>query len=132
MEVFKKRQVSFSLQLIVLTLVLLVTHSYLHHYFSNSNVLFFPIWQLYAFHVFVTTAMYSIINYKYSFGQKEIFNLFMGMTLLKMILSILFLLPLFLSDFEAKRADIFNFFVPYFFFLFFEIFSLTKLLQNAE
>jgi len=132
MEVFKKRQVSFLLQLIVLTLVLLVTHSYLHHYFSNSNVLFFPIWQLYAFHVFVTTAMYSIINYKYSFGQKEIFNLFMGMTLLKMILSILFLLPLFLSDFEAKRADIFNFFVPYFFFLFFEIFSLTKLLQNAE
>ena len=132
MEVFKKRQVSFLLQLIVLTLVLLVTHSYLHHYFSNSNVLFFPIWRLYAFHVFVTTAMYSIINYKYSFGQKEIFNLFMGMTLLKMILSILFLLPLFLSDFEAKRADIFNFFVPYFFFLFFEIFSLTKLLQNAE
>lgn len=132
MEVFKKRQVSFLLQLIVLTLVLLVTHSYLHHYFSNSNVLFFPIWQLYAFHVFVTTATYSIINYKYSFGQKEIFNLFMGMTLLKMILSILFLLPLFLSDFEAKRADIFNFFVPYFFFLFFEIFSLTKLLQNTE
>ncbi len=132
MEVFKKRQVSFLLQLVVLTLVLLVTHSYLHHYFSNSNALFFPIWQVYAFHFFVTTAMYSIINYKYSFGQKEIFNLFMGMTLLKMILSILFLLPLFLSDFQAKRADIFNFFVPYFLFLFFEIFSLTKLLQNPE
>ncbi|MAR98860.1 MAG: hypothetical protein CMP80_07020 [Formosa sp.] len=132
MEVFKKRQVSFLLQLIVITLVLLVTHSYLHHYFSNSNPLFFPIWQVYAFHVFVTTAIYGIINYKYSFGQKVIFNLFMGMTLLKMILSILFLLPLFLSDFEAKRADIFNFFVPYFFFLFFEIFSLTKLLQNPE
>ena len=132
MEVFKKRQVSFLLQLIVITLVLLVTHSYLHHYFSNSNALFFPIWQAYAFHVFVTTALYGIINYKYSFGQKAIFNLFMGMTLLKMILSILFLLPLFLSDFEAKRADIFNFFVPYFFFLFFEIFSLTKLLQNPE
>ena len=132
MEVFKKRQVSFLLQLIVLTLVLIVTHSYLHHYFSNSNVLFFPIWQVYAFHVFVTTALYSITNYKYSFGQKAIFNLFMVMTLLKMILSILFLLPLFLSDFEAKRPDIFNFFVPYFFFLFFEIFSITKLLQNPE
>ena len=132
MEVFKKRQVSFLLQLIVLTLVLLVTHSYLHHYFSNSNALFFSIWQVYAFHVFVTTALYSIINYKYSFGQKAIFNLFMGMTLLKMILSILFLLPIFLSDFEEKRADIFNFFVPYFFFLFYEIFSLTKLLQNPE
>ena len=132
MEVFKKRQVSFLLQLIVLTLVLIVTHSYLHHYFSNSNVLFFPIWQVYAFHVFVTTALYSITNYKYSFGQKAIFNLFMVMTLLKMILSILFLLQLFFSDFEAKRTDIFNFFFFFFFFLFFEIFSITKLLQNPE
>ena len=132
MQAFKKRQVLFLLQLIGLTLVLFITQSYLHHYFSNSNALFFPIWQVYAFHVFVTTALYGIINYKYSFGQKAIFNLFMGMTLLKMILSILFLLPLFLSDFEAKRADIFNFFVPYFFFLFFEIFSLTKLLQDPE
>tara|TARA_B100001093_G_C26612558_1_gene920872 strand:- start:545 stop:715 length:171 start_codon:yes stop_codon:yes gene_type:complete len=56
----------------------------------------------------------------------------MGMTLLKMILLILFLLPLFLSDFEAKRTVLFNFFVPYFFFLFFEIFSLKKLLQKPE
>ena len=132
MQAFKKRQVLFLLQLIGLTLVLFITHSYLHHYFLNSNALLFPIWQIYAFHIFVTTALYGIINYKYSFGQKAIFNLFMGMTLLKMILSILFLLPLFLSDFEAKRADIFNFFVPHFFFLFFEIFSLTKLLQNPE
>lgn len=56
----------------------------------------------------------------------------MGMTLLKIILSILFLLPLFMSDFESKRADIFNFFASYFIFLFFEILSLTKLLQNPE
>ena len=132
MQEFKKRQVSFLLQLIFLTLFLFVIHSYLHHYFSNSNALFFTIWQGYAFHVFVTITLYTVINYRYSFGQKVIFNLFMGMTLLKMILLILFLLPLFLSDFEAKRTVIFNFFVPYFFFLFFEIFSLKRLLQKPE
>ena len=132
MQEFKKRQVSFLFQLIFLTLFLFVIHSYLHHYFSNSNALFFTIWQGYAFHVFVTTTLYTVINYRYSFGQKVIFNLFMGMTLLKMILLILFLLPLFLSDFEAKRTVIFNFFVPYFFFLFFEIFSLKRLLQKPE
>lgn len=132
MQVFKKRQVSFLFQLIFLSLFLFVIHSYLYHYFSNSNALFFPIWQGYAFHVFVTTTLYTVINYRYSFGQKVIFNLFMGMTLLKMILLILFLLPLFLSDFEAKRTALFNFFVPYFFFLFFEIISLKKLLQKPE
>ena len=132
MQVFKKRQALFLLQLTFLTLGLFATHSYSHHYFSNSNPLFFPTWQVYAFHVFVTTIIYTAINYRHSFVQKSIFNLFMGMTLLKIILSILFLLPLFMSDFESKRADIFHFFAPYFIFLFFEIISLTKLIQNPE
>lgn len=132
MQVFKKRQVSFLLQLIILAPLLYATHSYLHHHFSNSNALFFPIWQVYTFHVFVTTALYTVLNYRYSFAQKSIFNLFMGTTLLKMILSILFLLPLFLSDFEAKRIDVFNFFVPYILFLLFEVISLLNLLQNIE
>ncbi len=132
MQEFKKRQALFLLQLTLLSLVLFATHTYLFYYFSSSNPLFFPTWQVYAFHVLVTTVLYTAVNYRYSFIQKSIFNLFMGMTLLKIILSILFLLPLFMSDFESKRADIFNFFASYFIFLFFEILSLTKLLQNPE
>ena len=132
MQAFKKRQVLFLLQLIGLTVVLFITHSYLQHYFSNSNPPFFPIWQIYIFHFFVTTTLYSVVNYRHSFVQKSIFNLFMGMTLLKMIFSIVFLLPLLLSDFELKELDAVNFFAPYFLFLFFEILSLTKLLQKQE
>lgn len=132
MQAFKKRQVLFLLQLIGLTLVLLIIHAYLHHYFSNSNPPFFPIWQVYIFHFFVTTILFTIVNYRFSFVQKSILNLFMGMTLLKMIFSIVFLLPLFLSDFESKKLDVVNFFAPYFLFLFFEILSLTKLLQKQE
>ena len=132
MQAFKKRQVLFLLQLIGLTLVLFITHFYLYYYFSNLNPPFFPIWQVYIFHFFVTTTLFTVVNYRYSFVQKSIFNLFMGMTLLKMIFSIVFLLPLFLSDFESKKLDVVNFFAPYFLFLFFEIFSLTKLLQNQE
>ena len=132
MQAFTKRQVLFLLQLIGLTLLLFISHSYLLHYFSNSNPPFFPVWQIYIFHFFVTTTLYSVVNYRHSFVQKSIFNLFMGMTLLKMIFSIVFLLPLFLSDFESKKLDVVNFFAPYFLFLFFEILSLTKLLQKQE
>ena len=132
MQAFKKRQGLFLLQLIGLTLVLFITHFYLHHHFSNSNPPFFPIWQVYIFHFFVTTILFTVVNYRYSFVQKSILNLFMGMTLLKMIFSIVFLLPLFLSDFESKKLDVVNFFAPYFLFLFFEILSLTKLLQKQE
>ena len=132
MRAFTKRQVLFLLQLIGLTFVLFTVHSYLQHYFSNSYAPFFPIWQIYIFHFFVTTTLYTTVNYRHSFIHKSIFNLFVGMTLLKMIFSIVFLLPLFLSDFESKKLDVFNFFAPYFLFLFFEILSLTKLLQKQK
>jgi len=130
MEVFKKRQVTFLLQLIVATAILFGVHTYLLSYFADEIEFFFPLWHIYAFHFIVTAIFYTLINYKFSSGKTNIFNLFMSLTFLKMIFAILFLLPLLLSDFENKQPDVFNFFIPYFFYLFFEVFSLTKFLQK--
>ena len=130
MGVFKKRQVLFLIQLIVFTLLLFTTHSYLQYYFSDSIEQFLPLWKIYVFNIFVTAIIYTIINYKYSFGQTTIFILFMSMTLFKMVLTILFLLPLFFLSSEVQKIAVFNFFIAYFFFLFFEILSLTKLLKS--
>jgi len=131
MEDFKKRQISFLLQLIGFSALLYGIHSYLLYYFAKEISFFFPVWQIYIFHLIITLALYTIINYKFSSGKKDIFNLFMVMTFLKMALAILFLLPLLLSDFENKQPDVFNFFIPYFMYLFFEVFALTKFLQKA-
>lgn len=130
MEDFKKRQQAFLLQLIGITAILYGVHSYLLHYFATEVLFFFPIWQIYTFHLIITLVLYSIINYRYASGKKDIFNLFMIMTFLKMAFSIIFLLPLILSDFENKQPDVFNFFIPYFLYLFFEVFALTKFLQK--
>ncbi len=131
MEEFKKRQISFLLQLIGVSVVLFAIHSYLLYHFTQEIQFFFPVWQVYAFHVFITLILYTVINYRFSSGKKDIFNLFMIMTFLKMALSILFLLPLLLSDFESKQPDVFNFFIPYFLYLFFEVFALTRFLQKS-
>ena len=129
---FKSRQLAFLVQVVVITLVLLGIHAYLlSHFAKNSNYLI-PIWQIYMFHFTVTTLLYSVINFQYSRGKTEIFNLFMGFTFLKMILAIVFLLPVLLSDIEKKQPDIFNFFIPYFFYLFFEVYSITRFLQNKS
>lgn len=129
---FKSRQLAFLVQVVVVTLVLLGIHAYLlSHFAKNSNYLI-PIWQIYMFHFTVTTLLYSVINLQYSRGKTEIFNLFMGITFLKMILAIVFLLPVLLSDIEKKQPDIFNFFIPYFFYLFFEVYSITRFLQNKS
>ena len=79
----------------------------------------------------VTALFYTIINYRFSTGKTNVFNVFMILTFLKMIFAILFLLPVLLSDFENKQPDVFNFFIPYFMYLFFEVYALTKFLQKA-
>ncbi len=131
MEEFRKRQISFLLQLMGVSVVLFAVHSYLLYHFAKEITFFFPVWQIYAFHVFVTAMFYTIINYRFSSGKKNIFNLFMVLTFSKMVLAILFLLPLLLSDFENKQPDVFNFFIPYFLYLFFEVFALTRFLQKS-
>lgn len=127
---FLKRQVNFLLQLLIASVLIFGVHSYLLHYFVNQTPLFFPIWQIYTFHFVITALIYGLINYKYSQKKTEVFNLFLVGTFLKMILAILFLLPLLLSEFENKKPDVFNFFIPYFLFLAFEVISITKFLQK--
>ena len=131
MEGFKKRQITFLIQLVLVTVVLFGIHAYLLYYFATETEFFFPVWHIYVFHIIITAAFYSVINYKFSTGKKDIFNLFMILTFLKMILAVLFLLPLLLSDFENKQPDVFNFFIPYFLYLFFEVYTLTKFLNKA-
>jgi hypothetical protein len=127
--VFISRQLSFLIQNLIVTLILLGIHSYLLSHFKSITYMI-PLWQIYVFHFVVTTLVYSVINFQYSNGKTEIFNLFLGFTLLKMILAIVFLLPVILSDMEKKQPDVFNFFIPYFLYLFFEVYSLTSFLQK--
>lgn len=127
---FRNRQASFLFQLILISLVLFGVHQYILHYFASSFIFFFPLWHIYVFHILVAIIIYTLINYRYSKGNTEIFTLFMGVTLVKMILAIVFLLPLLLSDFQKKQPDVFNFFIPYFIYLFLEVFFVTKFLQK--
>ena len=127
---FIKRQTQFLIQLLLVTALIFAIHSYLLHYFAKEKIFFFPLWHSYAFHFIITTLLYGLINYKYSQGKTTIFNTFMVGTLLKMTLAIVFLLPLILSETQNKQPDVFNFFITYFLFLGFEVFSITKFLQK--
>ena len=130
-SVFKSRQLDFLLKIVLFTLIIGGAHSYLSYYFVDTN-LFFAIWQIYLFLFVVTFLVFTVINYRYSNGKTTIFNLFLGATVLKMILAIIFLLPLLLSDIENKKIDVINFFIPYFLFLFFEVFTINTFLQKKQ
>ena len=129
---FQTRQVSFTLQCLLLSVVTFAIHMYLTSYFFVKVVFFFPIWQVYAFNLLTTYLLYSIINYRYSKDKNSVFTTFMFSTLLKMGLVIVFLLPLLIGNSKDKKPDVFNFFIVYFLFLIFEVFSTTKFLKNDD
>ncbi|MEH6536916.1 MAG: hypothetical protein V7719_11015 [Psychroserpens sp.] len=129
-DLFKKRETNFLIQLIALTALLFGAHGYLNYHFAKEVILFFPLWQIYVFHIITVVIIYTLINYRDSIGKTEVFNTFILGMLFKMILTMVFLLPWVLSKPEQKGVDLANFFIPYFIFLAFEVYSVVKFLQK--
>lgn len=127
---FIKRETNFLLLLLIFTLLIFSIHWYiLFHFFTGVDFIL-PLYTIYGFHFITVLIVYSIVNYKFSSGKKEIFPLFMGATLFKMILCIVFLLPVLLNPNENATLEVFNFFIPYFLYLAFEIINITLFLKE--
>lgn len=129
-NLFKKRESNFLIQLIALSVLLFGIHTYLNFHFAKDVTLFFPLWHIYVFHIVTVIIIYTLINYRESIGKTEVFNAFILGMLLKMIVTLVFLLPWILSKPEQKGYDLLNFFAPYFIFLAFEVYSVTHILEK--
>lgn len=127
---FKKREGTFLLILTLFTILLFAIHWYINYHFFSPIELTLPLFTIYGFHFLTVLLIYTIINFRYSIGKKEILTFFMGATLLKMILCIVFLLPVLLNPNENAIMEVLNFFIPYFLFLAFEIVNITRFLKD--
>ena len=119
----------FTLSLLVLTGVLFSTHLYILYQLEIKDFII-PVWQIYIFNAIVTLLVYAVLRYKEEKGSTKSLQTFLVLTFFKIALAIVFLLPLFLEKSADMQTDVFNFFIPYFLFLTFEIFSINKLLQK--
>ncbi len=125
-----KETISFFIRLLIFTVLLFGVHFYvLIQFFTGA--LYFPIWAIYVFNGILVLIVYSVITFKSKKGSAKIYQMFLGLTILKMILAIVFLLPLFIGKSNYPQLEVVNFFIPYFLFLAFEIFSLNKILQKS-
>lgn len=125
-----KETIRFIGRLIVFTAILFAIHYYILSQLFEGK-LYFPIWTIYAFNAVLVFVVYSVLRFKASQGSKKLYQLFLGLTIIKMILAIIFLLPLFFGKSEHSQLEVINFFMPYFLFLGFEIFGLNKFLQKS-
>ncbi len=127
---FIKRQVNFLILLLAFTLLLFAIHWYILYHFFKDIDLILPLWTIYAFHFITVGIVFSILNFKFSKGNTQVFFIFMGATIFKMILTLVFLLPVLLEPNENATLEVFNFFIPYFLYLAFEIVNITFFLKD--
>ncbi|GMN10091.1 hypothetical protein MTsPCn9_14940 [Croceitalea sp. MTPC9] len=127
-ESFKKRQLLFMVQLLIGAALLYLLHTYLLNALQTDYKFVIPLWNTYLFHFISVLIVYSIINFRFANGKVQVFNPFILLMILKMFLVVIFLLPLFLSEAPNKVSDAINFFIPYFIFLAFEVYSINQFL----
>jgi hypothetical protein len=120
----------FLLKLAGFSVLLFLVHYYILLQFF-SGVLYFPLWAIYCFNAAMVLGVYITLRYYSQIQPANVFKYFLLLTLIKMVLVVVFLLPLFLKKSAHTQLEIFNFFIPYFLFLIFEITGLTKFLQKT-
>ena len=130
MNEFLKRELWFVSLLLIFTLLSYAIHWYLDFQFFANLDLIIPIFTIYIFNFITVLIVYSVINYRYFIGKIEILPLFLGATLFKMVLAIIFLLPILLKPNENATLETLNFFIPYFFYLAFEIIAIMHLMKE--
>ena len=132
MKSFLKSQILVVAQAILITAVLFYIHNTVISTAFPKVSLILPLYKIYLFHLIVTTVVIVSVNYKSLQKGSNVFNVFMLFTFVKMILALVFLLPVFLSHIKTRNYDAVNFFIPYFIYLAFEVFVITKLLQKQK
>lgn len=132
MKSFLKSQLLVVAQAILITAALFFIHNTIVSTAFPKVILILPLYKIYLFHLIVTTVVIVAVNYKSLQKDSNVFNIFMLFTFVKMILALVFLLPVFLSDLKNRNYDAVNFFIPYFIYLAFEVFVITKLLQKQK
>lgn len=96
----------------------------------NDLLFFYHPFSIYLFHFLVTAIiLVGLIAVKNTYFEKTGFA-FMAFSLLKMLASIIFLLPLIQAENMDYIPDVLAFFIPYFLFLLFEIFYAIKILNS--
>ncbi len=121
----------FGLKLLAFALVLCLVHYYVFYHFFSEIDLYFPLWSIYLFNSILVLIVFVIIKYKVSKGDTKTYTTFSVLTMLKMALALVFLIPLFIGKSEHSKVEVINFFLPYFIFLAFEIRMLNKFLKNS-
>lgn len=116
----------------VFTLVLFCLHKYAQHFFFKKVELYHPIYSIYLFLILSLLILFYFIIKSALKKPETIFTTFAIGSLAKTGIAVLFFLPLIFTEAPNVNYTVFNFFIPYFLFLFFEIYQILKIFKRIK
>lgn len=126
----KNKLISFSTILIPFSLILFALQYFIVNKLDSDLSLFYSTWSVYVFHFIATLLVYlSVLFVNKTFSDKTGFA-FMACGLIKMMASLVFLLPLIQNKEIDAINDVLAFFIPYFLFLLLETIYVVKVLNK--
>lgn len=122
---------NFLKYLIPFAIVLFLAQHFIVANLFKEIPFFYSTWSIYVFHIIITLLSFLFLLFVHkNFPDKTGFA-FMGISLIKMMASVVFLIPLLQSDTIDRIPDVGMFFMPYFLFLLFETIFAVRLINKA-
>lgn len=113
------------------SIILFLIQFFIMNSLSERIVFFYPVWSIYLFNVITTILIYIVLIYiNKNFSTYTGFT-FLGLSFFKMMVAIVFLIPLIKSDIANPIIDLASFFIPYFLFLVFETYFAIRLINKG-
>lgn len=125
-----KNTIQFLIKLLAFSIALFGIHYYILIQFFEGE-LTLPLWLIYTFNALMVFVVFAVLRHYSKDKSKDMLKFFLTLTFVKMALVIVLLLPILLQKSDHTQLEVFNFFIPYFFFLAFEIYSLNKFLHKS-
>ena len=122
---------SFLKILVPFTVALFLLQYFAVEHLKAEYIFYYNTWSIYLFHFLVTLTIFIALGFVKKTNAAYTGYAFLASSLLKMMASVVFLIPLIKLEDVSKLPDIIAFFIPYFLFLFLETFLALKLI-NAE
>ncbi|MCP1995075.1 hypothetical protein [Flavobacterium sp. HSC-61S13] len=128
----KQQLLNFIKYLLLFTIVVGGAQYLFIEFILEPREYYYNTFAIYGFLFAVTLLLFGAILYINSVFSEYTGYAFMASSFFKMILSVLFLLPIIRSDDRSYIADVVVFFIPYFLYLFFETFFVVDLLKDKK
>lgn len=112
---------------LVLSILLYVV---MYFFYANTFIESFSLNTVFWFHFLISLAIILLVYFIYLKFPEHVAYGFLGATLLKIMVIAIFLLPHVKGEIIYPKTDLYFFSVPYFLYLFYEVFFVMKLLSK--